>query len=160
MNDLNLPVASDAKKELFVIFARFEFALKECGFLSGTCGKDAKANWDVFAGDTALSDLLTAVSGDLDVKELIEKPPKKQIIVCGHNGEKSWDWKTDSGPADTSPSNSKLLLAVRRVRNNLFHGAKQGEDPRDEQLCRAAKKMLLTCLEKHSGLRDMFEGKY
>jgi hypothetical protein len=53
-----------------------------------------------------------------------------------------------------------FFLAVNQVRDNLFHGGKHGEDPRDDVLCRAARVVLELCLERHHEVRKAFEYKY
>ena len=102
--------------EFLACFARFEYALKRSGYASGT-EKEVRADWDAFAltlkilPDQEIQAVLTA--GEL----LLNNPPQKQVLIAG-----SLDWKDGipEGQADVQ----KILIYVRRVRNNLFHGGK------------------------------------
>lgn len=112
----------DLVYEFLVVFARFEFALKKCGFLQGKMDDDdAKPNWDTFAAEpsvkatfetTGTPEVVNAVD------ELLAHPPTKQIVKAG-----KWEW--DEGEIfQASRKAANVLLLVRRVRNNLFHGGK------------------------------------
>lgn len=102
--------------EFFRMFARMEYALKSAGFHNGE-GR-AEADWGAFA--LSIEQHLQDPQSD-EVREakayLLTRPPKKQIIK---NGLLQW-----SDSRATSDSEADLvLLYVRRVRNNLFHGGK------------------------------------
>jgi hypothetical protein len=149
----NSPKLSDVRLNLFAIFSRFEFSLKEEGFLLGAEGADASPNWDKFANLAELTDIVSALSKDTDVAFLIGRPPKTQIVT-----NKSLGWRAKIASPITRALD--LLLAVRTVRNNLFHGGKSGENPDDEQYCRAATVVLMECLRRCDSVRYIFEGKY
>lgn len=150
---INMPDISDAKRDLFTAYARFEFALKEGGFLAGKEGEKASPNWHDFAASKSLSNLLDELANDGDVAALVANPPRQQIVL---NGSLGW---MDALPAPiVSPRD--LLLGAKAVRDNLFHGGKQGEDPRDEMLCRAAVKILFASLDRHPDVRARFNGEY
>lgn len=102
--------------ELFRVFARFEFALKATGF---HCGEgDAKPNWQKYASSigSALEKPDTRKLQEA-IEYILKHPPKKQIIK-----NDVIDWEEDE-PNHNSQTDL-ILLYVRRVRNNLFHGGK------------------------------------
>jgi hypothetical protein len=138
---------------LFVAYSRFEFALKECGYVTSKPGI-AYADWVSFAREDCLRDVMYEAAKNADVTELIQNPPRMQIT----NGKGSWGWDQENGkPVFTLKD---FFEAIKQVRDNLFHGGKSGEDHRDEKLCRAAWAVLTLCLERHLGVRAMFEGRY
>jgi hypothetical protein len=128
---LNVP--RDLTLEFLVTFARFEFALKKSGYARGD-NSQVSPDWDVFANDVAK--LQPAVLAPvLEASQYLQQhPPKKQIL---DNGLIRWvDRQGTSGSAI-----GDVLLSVRTVRNNVFHGGKFPDgmitDPlRDEQLIR------------------------
>ncbi len=136
--------------ELFRRFARMEYALKAAGFHNGE-GK-AEANWDKFA---------VSIRGRLEinpriadaVKYMTENPPKNQVVL---NGNLEWQ----SASRDDSQTH-ELLLCVRRVRNNLFHGGKFNghwfEPERSEILLRHSLSILDACLRASPDLDEAFK---
>ena len=107
---------ADLASELFYTFARFEYALKASGFHKGE--GDAQPDWRSFAEEVA--DLFET-SQDEEFKRsvlyMVEHPPNKQIVK---NGELDWDLSVPK----TDLLSDHILIYVRRVRNNLFHGGK------------------------------------
>lgn len=148
-SDARIPDVSADKVALFATFARFEFALKEQGFITGDEGQTAWPDWHRFEREPALAGLPRVLASDPDVHELLTHPPMKQIV---HNGKPHWT-QTFHLPLDTV---HELLSAARAVRNTLFHGGGDGDGSRDDVLCRAAKRVLLACLDRHAGLRQSF----
>ena len=145
----NSPELDRLAVELFKKFARIEYALKAAGFNDGE--GEAKPNWDKFA---------SSVSGVLEkdpaisaaIKYMIEKPPKKQVI---RNQLLEWE--------EVTPNASKtheILLCVRRVRNNLFHGGKFNghwfAPERSKELLRHSLDILNACLRASPKLREAF----
>jgi hypothetical protein len=127
--------------EFLAVFARYEFALKATGFAKG---KDATAAWDSYARaiDAAFTQLKSAeLTAAIDY--LISQPPKKQVLV---KGKLRW---ADAPPDANLPRAEQVILMVRRVRNNLFHGGKflpvAGGD-RDQVLVNHALVVLHACL--------------
>jgi hypothetical protein len=151
VSDIRIPEVSDDKVAMFATFCRFEFALKAQGFIRGDEGESAWADWHRFEREQCLADLPWALSNDPDVRELLRNPPMKHIV---HRGTPTW-MQTFHQPLDTV---RELLSAARAVRNNLFHGGRPDDSHRDDVLCRAAKKVLIACLERHRGLRASFNG--
>lgn len=102
--------------ELFRTFARFEYALKAAGFHNGD-GR-AQANWRSFAETvTELFDDPQEDSVKHAIAYMLEYPPNKQVVKDGALG---WD----AAVPQTDLQSDRVLLYVRRVRNNLFHGGK------------------------------------
>jgi len=103
----------------FFIFSRFEYGLKRAGYLKNT--KLAEPDWKKFSEDNTVKkkfDILKEKSQELKkaIEYLRSKPPKKQIQ---DNHKLGWD-KTPLSKEDFEG----CIDAVKRVRNNLFHGGK------------------------------------
>ncbi|UUZ70850.1 hypothetical protein LP415_15815 [Polaromonas sp. P1(28)-8] len=105
--------------DFFVVFSRFECALKRS--IQYAIGDELKVDpdWDGFAKDLP-SDFLQIVIDKGVAPVLIGQPPKKQIKLA----EGSLGWKDMGAVKNTAD----LFLAVRRARNNLVHGAKYQDD--------------------------------
>jgi hypothetical protein len=146
---LNLP--KDLACEFLCTFARFEYSLKARGFTRGD-EKSAEANWDLFgrtidAGFNPQQHKELAIA----VGYLLGEPPKKQVLT-----DNQIEWK-DVPPDVNLPCAERVLLMVRRVRNNLFHGGKflQGENPggdRDRLLVEYSLLVLRACIPLHEGV--------
>jgi hypothetical protein len=143
--------------EFLAVFARFEFALKAAGFVDGD-EKKAEPAWDRYA--RAIDAAFTHLKGAelrVAVAYLLLQPPKKQIVVQG-----KIDW-LDAPPDGNLPRAEQVLLMVRRVRNNLFHGGKflaaeAGGDPdRDRLLVDHALMVLRACLPLHQDVAAAYE---
>jgi hypothetical protein len=140
--------------KLFHVFSRTEYALKASGFNNGD--GPAEANWNKFA--LAVEDLIQNPTSQ-ELKEAIEfflnAPPKKQVIA---GGVIRWEVSVPQ----TNSSADKLLVYVRRVRNNLFHGGKfNGHwfDPeRSEPLLRHSLAILQSCVEFVPAVREAYRG--
>lgn len=120
-------------------FMRFEFALKRGDFLKqNTCV--AEPDWDKFANSLG-ADFLESVRKH--ARTLIDLPPKKLDHQLRWQETRVHDVQT-------------LFAAVRRVRNNLFHGEKffhelSGDSDRDVKLVEEALGILkaaLNCSDK------------
>lgn len=139
--------------KVFRVFARFEYALKAAGFHYGE-GK-AKPNWQKYA--CSIGNALE----EPDTKELqeaiqyiLEHPPKAQVI---RNDGIGWD---EVEPSHNSRTDL-ILLYVRRVRNNLFHGGKfyghWFEPARDRDLLKHSLTILDACLAASDSVRNAYE---
>ena len=139
---LNFP--RELTLEFLLTFARFEFALKKAGYAQGDNSK-VSPDWDTFANDVArigaaaLAPVLNAC------QYLQEHPPRKQVL---QNGALRWVARQGT----TGSAIGDVLLSVRTVRNNVFHGGKFPDgmvtDPlRDEQLIRDCLVVLKGLLE-------------
>ena len=128
--------------DLFRTFARFEYALKAAGFHKddGT----AQANWREFAESVApLFDDPQDEKFKEAIAYILEHPPNKQVV---EDGMLSWD----AAPPQTDLQSDRVLIYVRRVRNNLFHGGKFNgrwfEPERSAELLRHSLTVLDACL--------------
>ena len=140
---------------LFVAYSRMESALKQAGFVRPGPRRIAQADWRRFAEEPCLSDVLAAAAGDPDVKAMIADPPRTRIVT---GDGKSLEWR-QLFPVPLA-SLEDLLGAVKQVRDNLFHGEKHGDDPRDESLCCAALVVIKHCLERHHEVGNLFGYRY
>lgn len=133
-------------QEFFAAFAAAEFELKMRGFVRRG-SEDAHADWDRFA-DSIRQRFRVDRPPTLAKawRTLTAKPPRKQAVRAG-----GLAWKESPRPAGTSDAAWGLQL-VRRVRNNLFHGAKfmlggSEQFVRDRDLVSAALLVLEAALE-------------
>ena len=138
--------------ELFRKFARFEYALKASGFNDGD--GEAKANWRNFALSVE-AQLQNSQTSELReaINFMLQQPPKKQII---RNGLLEWD----AAPPNTNSTADLILLYVRRVRNNLFHGGKFNghwfAPERSEKLLRHSLVILEACLDASPQVKQAY----
>jgi hypothetical protein len=128
-----LKVPRELTLEFLATFARFEFALKKAGYVQGDNSR-VSPDWDSFGRDVAQLNSAILVPVLQSSTYLQQHPPKKQVL---QNGTLRWiDRQGTSGSMI-----GDVLLSVRTVRNNVFHGGKFPDgmitDPlRDEQLIR------------------------
>ncbi|MFG0547059.1 hypothetical protein ACF8FG_17845 [Pseudomonas sp. YQ_6] len=141
--------------EFFYWFSRFEFCLKENGYLkSEKAGDRAEPGWGAFVGAFAQKYELCAIAC-----ELLAAPPDRQVV----GANKSLDWRPlrfDSCGSDLE----KVVLSVKTVRNNLFHGGKHGaagwDDPqRTHSLITLSYKVLENLVEL-ADFRADYERRY
>ncbi|WP_423067814.1 hypothetical protein [Devosia sp. CN2-171] len=120
----NLSYGRDEALEFFALFGRFEFALKRAGYLTDK----ADPNWDAFAG--VIGDQFFKASRQRkEVDVLFRKPAGKLVQVDG-----VLEWKEMPTPTN----GVELIVQVRRIRNNFFHGEKATMSQRDVELITAA----------------------
>lgn len=109
--------------DFFFWFSRFEFALKENGFLKPHLpNASAKPGWDEFVSRWSESYTPSA-----EALSLIKSAPSRQIVL--NNDELSW---RPVGLADCTSELAKVVRLVKTVRNNLFHGGKHSGNGWDE----------------------------
>lgn len=125
----NLHLDRDLAFQFLVEFARFEFALKAARFVyQGENERNLEVDFDCFARAIAEPFQKRLGNGDEDLiaarNYFHELPPQKQIWN-GHGP----DWK-EALPQNQVES-AFLLILLRRVRNNLFHGGKGWKRPDD-----------------------------
>lgn len=104
----------------FVFFSRFEYALKKDKRYLEKGSGDARPNWDRFASDNdqkfnQVNDQHLAAA----VSYIKASPPRKQVRKDG-----KLDWSDPLVHDGKTPTLIWLLLCIRTVRNNLFHGGK------------------------------------
>lgn len=140
--------------KLFHVFSRTEYALKATGYNNGDGA--AEANWRTFA--LAVEGLIAnPASHELEeaINFFFNAPPKRQVIVGG-----VIQWEV-SEPTTNSQAD-KLLIYVRRVRNNLFHGGKFNghwfEPERSAPLLRHSLTILTACVESMPAVRQAYHG--
>lgn len=108
--------------EFFYWFSRFEFALKENGQIHAGHRDVAQADWKGFIGDYEKTYQLCDAA-----QELLRSPPDVQRVT----NESAWEWAPLTFGNGQSGL-SKVVLVVKTVRNNLFHGGKHGAAGWDE----------------------------
>jgi len=119
--------------EFFFVFSRFEFALKEAGYVttSGRNSDNAAPDWDAFVKQYKK---IYQRSDDADeaVSYLLSNPPQKQKVFRDESGKFRTVWEPFK--ADTKAPLLKILVdIVKVVRNNLFHGGKYGDKGWDDK---------------------------
>lgn len=113
-----LGVDKELVMEFFVVFSRFEFALKRAGCLKTDNGR-AKPDWTKFTADYEKTFDPEKKPRLREAWNYLEnEPPMIQVVVDG-----KLDFRVDERLRDMSPFR-KATEAVRTVRNNLFHGGK------------------------------------
>lgn len=129
----------------FLVFFRFEYALKRAGFTNGSADGVHPA-WDIFSSryrsafDPCRNSELRAACDYFTAH-----PPRKQVLDSG-----SLSWSEPQFRANATFF-TWLLLMVRSVRNNLFHGGKFPiapiqEPARDSVLLQHAITIIHACL--------------
>ncbi len=120
----NIPDCPDFIR-FFLIFSRIEYALKRSEYVSGD-ENNPKADWETFGKEIA-SVFNKHKCQELEeaIEYLKNNPPKKQILKI-QNERRELDWRC---PHEKLPEIQLLINAVKRVRNNLFHGGKYPSRP-------------------------------
>ena len=140
--------------DFFFWFSRFEFALKENGYLKSlTIGNAAEPGWDVFVAKWHAN-----FKPSNESNALMAMNPKSQIV--GTNG---LTWK-DVGMTDCKSDLGKVVRLLKTVRNNLFHGGKHGadawDDPTKTELLLSSGKLLLDQLANMAGIEPDYTQYY
>jgi hypothetical protein len=131
----------------FYLFSRCEYALKRAGDFH----QNAVPNWDKLGKRLGAAFFDDARS---KAKVFFDRPVEKQVVSV--DGDLSWE-------PQAAPANCvDLFLAVRRVRNNLFHGGKYPmrpvEEPaRNADLIEAASLLLEQAVLADRAIRDWFK---
>ena len=139
--------------ELFKTFSRFEYSLKASGFNNGD--GNAEPNWRIFAESVSkiFEDPEAGEFADA-IRYIIDHPPKKQIVSDG-----VLEWSEAVPQTDLRAD--LVLLYVRRVRNNLFHGGKFNgrwfAPERSEALLRNSLVILRQCLEASEPVKEAYD---
>lgn len=148
---------SDNGVRLFKVMMRLEFALKDRGYLkTHENDKDTRVeiDWDQFANKCLGKEFWLKVKEFKEIATLIDTPPKHQIRAVSGN----LDWE-DAKPVTNI---QELIGAVKRVRNNLFHGGKSGDPDRgrNEALYLCALFVIEQILLEDDHLHTIFSGNY
>lgn len=142
--------------EFLAVFARCEYALKEIpDFAQGHEG-EVRPAWDLFAKTIATRFEASESALANAVNYLTAKPPKKQVLRDG-----KVEWRDVPYNEKLLPVQN-LLLMVRRVRNNLFHGGKfldieSGEEDRDQLLVQHSLTVLRECIQLEERVAAQYE---
>lgn len=152
----HFPIPQALAYEFLGTFARCEYALKCSNFAKGG-SKSVEANWDDFA--SAIDWHFRRIKDNAfqaAVNFLLTDSPRKQVL---RDGRVTWK---DSPPDKNLPKAQQALLMVRRIRNNLFHGAKvwspeYGNRNRDIQLLEAGLIVLKLCASVNREVQRAYE---
>ena len=150
----NDPKLHDITVQFFITFSRTEYSLKAARFMPNK--KAAEADWTAFASEIHAD--FSALQNEVvkrAVRFILENPPKKQI---NENGIISWS----SNKPEHENETDLLLLLVRRIRNNLFHGGKFNghwfEPERSGDLIEAGLIVLNACREVSPKVAEAYRG--
>ncbi|MBW9116342.1 hypothetical protein JNB88_22125 [Rhizobium cauense] len=114
--------------EFFGLFSRLEFALLSSGYAGGDIGENAWVLWDSFAKDLHKS-FLAEVAADAEAAILFREPARTLTKIA--------DGGCEFRDAAIPKTVLDVLLQVRTIRNNLFHGSKVYFTDRDRDLVSA-----------------------
>jgi hypothetical protein len=132
--------------DFFYWFSRFEFALKENHYLkSHKPDANAEAGWNEYVAQWQSEYRLSGEANDL-----LKLLPQRQVVVAGD--ELAWK------PLNLFSCKSELesvVLCLKTVRNNLFHGGKHGckgwDDPQRTEALLCSGKAVLGQLAELAG---------
>ncbi|OGS96965.1 MAG: hypothetical protein A3H31_10935 [Gallionellales bacterium RIFCSPLOWO2_02_FULL_57_47] len=142
--------------EFLATFSRMEYALKSTKYAIGD-DKKVDPAWDRFANDIHEAFEGIAEPDLLEAKNyLLSHPPRKQTLA-GHKIT-----FIDQAIDAKQRTSQQLLLMVRTVRNNLFHGGKylpdgEQEEGRNNLLVKHSLTVLLACSKLDHEVRSSFE---
>ncbi len=145
----------DVSFDYFYWFSKFEFALKEKGYLKNhDVGAKAERSWNEFCESYS-----TEYVASEEARLLIELHPKRQFVA--EHGKLHWR------PVGISHCNNdlcKVVTMLNTVRNNLFHGGKYGDnevDSKERNLkLLSLGKVVLDQLAKFAKFKDDYECSY
>lgn len=159
-----LRVDQELLLEFFLNFSCFEFALKLTGYSKPIrtrrrepLAPPVSPDWKKYA-DSIKDKFDKTINDDLHQASnyLLDDPPREQVLLP--NGP-SWNTKV---PKEDLAEIKRLLILVRRIRNNLFHGGKfdiaPHEQPeRTERLLRSSLSILDQCLKLSPDVKEVFD---
>lgn len=103
--------------KFFKLFAQYESSLKEQGYFRIVRHNFPEADWNRFVNEKIGSDFLQKLGNKTELAMyILEKPPMKQVV---ENGQIVWQEVSNN-----EKSVQTLFGHIRRIRNNLHHGAK------------------------------------
>lgn len=148
------PDLRDLAFDFFYWFSRFEFALKERGYLViSSKSNQATPNWDSYVSDHRAAFVPTAAA-----KTLMDAKPQEEIVTA--NGLDFADLTFSPGTAELD----KVVRYAKTVRNNLFHGGKHGsvywDDPARMNLLLGTTITVLGELARLGGIEADYERHY
>ena len=145
-------VNRDLSFEVFVMFSRFEYALKRAGYAS-VQNNYIKVDWDRFAIEH--KDLIKSTNLSNEIRYFKKSPPNKQ----SYDGQ-TLKWKIQKWDSKQSDLH-ELLRFIYNVRNNLFHGGKFPGQPisdvsRDNELLKHVIAVIQECININNTVRYFF----
>lgn len=152
-----MPVLTDLDAlafEFFREFARCECCLKAVGFRKNDVV--AQPDWDAFA-QTVRQTIEEPTDHKVvaAVQYFSKHPPKKQVVK---DGELAWSAQSPL----SEPTAQEILVLLRRVRNNLFHGGKFNGNwfapQRSEELLTHGLVLLRACIAGNDKMKKAFNG--
>jgi hypothetical protein len=151
-----MPIPENLALEFLGSFARCEYALKCSGFAKGNANS-VEPDWYAFTKEVdwhfrRIKDEAFREA----VQFLMTEPPRKQVL---HDGRLQWK---ESSPDRNLRKAQQVLLMVRRIRNNLFHGAKvwspeYSNRERDIKLLQAGLAVLKHCAQLNQRVHIAYE---
>lgn len=142
--------------DFFIIFSRFEYALKTSGFANGDEDR-VIANWETYASAIRqdFDNSIKSESVQDAIVYLTQHPPRVQNYSNGNLGWHERIFETNQ------PLINKLCLSLRDIRNNLFHGGKfsgnyQEDISRNYILLKSAIKILNHWLQLNQTVEQNF----
>ena len=103
--------------KFFKLFTQYESSLKEIGYFRSDRHNQPEADWDKFANEKIGSDFLQKLENKSELAMyILENPPMRQVV---ENGQIVWQEVSNN-----EKSVQVLFGHIRRIRNNLHHGAK------------------------------------
>jgi hypothetical protein len=132
---------------------RLEYALKAKGYVRKR-GNALEIEWDRFVSEKLGRQFFNYIQSAGMAPTLIERPPSSQEL--SPIGELKF------GDANSVNCAQELFGAIRRLRNNLFHGGKSGDadHDRNDALIDEAISVVFAALAQCDDLSSEFEGKY
>lgn len=140
----------------FIIFSRFEFALKESITFANPRNGKVEADWSKFVSTIKMEFNQKRTSELADaVNYILNCAPRHQTLT---DGVLNWVNRPDE---PTKPEINKLEQYIRDIRNNLFHGCKfnnilERDVSRDPQLLSSALIVLEEWLSLSETIKELF----
>lgn len=138
----------------FKVMMRFEYALKECGFIKADRKGRVQVNWERYSNEGLTERFYLKVRDQEIAETLLSNPPSHQC----QDSTGALSFKEAGKPENAQD----LIAAVCRVRNNLFHGGKSGEADhnRNDLLITDALNVVFEALNFDPKLKLKFEGRH
>jgi hypothetical protein len=141
--------------EFLAVFSRMEYALKASGYATGP--NKVEAWWDKFANDIETDFKAVKDKSFVDaVNYILTAPPRKQVLNGNVLAFADQTIDPNQGTAQ------QVLLMIRTIRNNLFHGGKflphgEKEAGRNERLVVSSLIVLRQCVSLNGGVYQSYD---